>query len=124
MPNNNLSFDVHTLELFRQIKRKIEIEKNLADDIRRYMREHNQRRGFQINNIISSVQAEQLMTLVAESNALLAKEYLDEEDGVLFREAGRAGSEFNPADVQQSEVTEFLQKIDPVLSDRYQQKIA
>jgi len=60
------------------------------------------------------------MNKVKESNEKLAREYLDKDDGILFREDLSENQE-SAHPVSKEEIETLLQVIDPAMIDRYRE---
>lgn len=118
IPNNNLSFDAHSLEKYRQLKQIFKGEDEFLETARRKIRDANQRKAFRANNIISSQQSDNLMNRVKESNEKLAREYLDKDDGILFRENLSENQE-SAHPVSKEEIESLIKVIDPAMIERY-----
>lgn len=120
VPNNNLSFDARTLEIFRQLKIQLKGEDEEAlEHIRRIMRKQNKRSAFQGNNIITQEQSSRIMASVNQSNEKLAREYLQKEDGVLFSEPAMKFTSNETVNIGDQDIEHFLQSADPGLANRF-----
>lgn len=120
VPNNNLSFDAHSLEIYRQLKQIFKGEDEFLETARRKIRDANQRKAFLTNNIISRQQSENLMNKVKESNEKLAREFLNKDDGILFRE-DLSENQASANSVSKEEIESLLKVIDPDMIDRYRE---
>ena len=120
IPNNNLSFDAHSLEIYRKLKQVFKGENEFLETARRKIRDANQRKAFRANNIISRQQSDNLMNKVKESNEKLAREYLDRDDGILFREDLSENQEPSHP-VSKEEIENLVRIIDPAMIDRFRE---
>lgn len=120
VPNNNLSFDAYTLEIFRQLKIRLKgKDEEALEHIRRIMRKQNIRNAFQGNNIITQEQSSRIMACVSQSNEKLAREYLLKEDGILFNEESLKFATNNEVNIGEQDVENFLQTADAGLANRF-----